>query len=79
VPPVVVPLLVPVVVPVLVPLLVPVVVVPPLLVPVVVPPPQGPQMPWTLPGCTSQEVPGQQSALLVQAPQALMQAAMLQL
>jgi hypothetical protein len=73
VPPLLVP---PVVVP---PVVVPPVVVPPLLVPVVVPPPHGPQIPWVLPGWTSHEVPGQQSALLVHAPQAAMQAAALQL
>ena len=36
------------------------------------PPPQGPQMPCVLPWGTSQDVPGQQSALLVHAPQAEM-------
>jgi hypothetical protein len=32
-------------------------------------PPHGPHMPFVLPGATMHEVPGQQSALLVQAPQ----------
>jgi hypothetical protein len=51
-------------------------VVPPELLeepPELLPPPHGPQTPCELPGAMMHDVPGQQSALLVQPPQAATQ------
>ena len=54
-----------------VPPLLPLLLLPPLLL-LLPPPPQGPHTPWVLPAAVAQNVPGQQSALLVHLPHAAM-------
>ena len=67
-----VPLLLPLLLPPLLEPLVPLSgVVPPLLL-LLPPPPHGPHTPWVLPAGAMQDVPTQQSALLVHLPHAAM-------